>query len=171
MERPPPSLARGLGFVISIVSVPLTVGYLGAERYGAWVVIGTVMAFLTFTDFGLTNSLTNALGKAYGEDDRESARRHISTAFTVLSMIGLLLIAIGTFFVPRAADFLFPRVHADLRHAEIAPALFIALCIFALNFPLLVTQRVLAAYQENAISPRIFGEWHEASSTCSQFSR
>jgi O-antigen/teichoic acid export membrane protein len=74
-------VARGIGSLTGIITVPLTVRYLGAERYGAWMTISSVLVFLGFSDFGLAASLTNALGKAFGENDRESARRYVTTTF------------------------------------------------------------------------------------------
>ena len=38
---------------VSVVSVTLTIRYLGSERYGAWVTITTILTFLGITDFGL----------------------------------------------------------------------------------------------------------------------
>jgi hypothetical protein len=44
---------RIVAILFSVVSVPLTIRYLGSERYGAWVMITTVLTFLGMTDFGL----------------------------------------------------------------------------------------------------------------------
>ena len=64
-------VSRILNIGVTLASVPLTVGYLGRERYGAWVTIATLVTFLNITDFGLASSLTNALGKAQAEGARE----------------------------------------------------------------------------------------------------
>jgi O-antigen/teichoic acid export membrane protein len=143
-------VARGIGSLTGIITVPLTVRYLGAERYGAWITISSVLVFLGFSDFGLASSLTNALGKAFGEDDRERARRYVTTTLFALSFVAVLLVLAGITFARPLARLIFPSVNASLLDGEIIPALIIALAIFALNFPLMVTNRVLAAYQENA---------------------
>jgi len=145
-------VGRGLALVVGIVSVPLTVGYLGGERYGVWVTISGFLAFLSFADFGVANSLTNALGKAYGDGQREVARRYVSSAFCLLCVIALVLLTVGSVFVPHLPALSFPHAQSGLVRKEIAPALMIAFTIFALNFPLLVTNRVLAAYQESALA-------------------
>ena len=54
-------VGRGIAVLVSFVSVPLTVRYLGAERYGAWVSISTTMTWIALADLGLSNSLTNAV--------------------------------------------------------------------------------------------------------------
>jgi O-antigen/teichoic acid export membrane protein len=143
-------VARGIGSLTGIITVPLTVRYLGAERYGAWMTISSVLVFLGFSDFGLASSLTNALGKAFGEGDRESARRHVTTTLVALSLVAVLLVVAGISFAASLARVMFPNVDDTLLRGEIVPALIVALSIFALNFPLLITNRVLAAYQENA---------------------
>lgn len=82
-------IGSGLGLIVGVVSVPLTVRYLGAERYGVWVTTSSFLEFLSFTDFGLAHSLTNALGKAYGEDRRELARSFISSAIFTKMRVSL----------------------------------------------------------------------------------
>jgi O-antigen/teichoic acid export membrane protein len=143
---------NGLGFLVSIVSVPLTVRYLGGERYGAWVTISSVLAFLSFTDFGLANSLTNALGKAEATGARDSGKRYVSSAFVALSFIALVILVLGIAFAPQLAAFVFPALQSANARGEIVPTVAISLSIFALNFPLLITNRVLAAHQENAVA-------------------
>ena len=143
-------VARGIGSLTGIITVPLTVRYLGGERYGAWMTISSLLVFLGFGDFGLASSLTNALGRAFGAEDRASARRYVSTTLIALSAVAILFVVAGIAFAAPLARTMFPQVDDSLLRVEIVPALVIALSIFALNFPLLVTNRILAAYQENA---------------------
>ena len=143
-------VARGIGSLTGLITVPLTVRYLGGERYGAWMTISSVLVFLGFGDFGLASSLTNALGRAFGKNDRESARRYVTTTLVALSVVAILFVVAGVTFAAQLAHIMFPNIDDSLLRGEIVPTLIIALSIFALNFPLLVTNRVLAAYQENA---------------------
>lgn len=135
-----------------LIAVPLTIGYLGPERYGLWITIGTFLSFLSFTDFGVANSLTNALGKAYGEERRDVARRYVSSAFAVFCLLALSILIVSAVVVPRLPAVLFPHVESPIARTEIAPALAIAFVIFALNFPLLITNKVLSTHGENALS-------------------
>jgi O-antigen/teichoic acid export membrane protein len=145
-------VARLLNVGVSIAVVPLTVRYLGTDRYGVWVTISTTIALLNFIDFGLEDSLTNALGRAYGRDDHVMARRYISSAFFTLCAITLLLVAVGWVFVPRLAAFVFAQEQTSELRTEIVPAIAIAYGFFALRFPFLISNRVLSAYGENAIA-------------------
>jgi hypothetical protein len=88
--------SQALGVLISIVSVPLTVRYLGQERYGVWLTISSLMTWMTMTDFGLTgNALINLMSEAHGTDNRVLARQYASSTFWTLIAITLSL---GTLF-------------------------------------------------------------------------
>ena len=78
------TVARGVNLVVSFISVPLAVGYLGRDRYGVWITISSLLMFLSFADFGLGGSLQNALADAYGRQDRVKAQRHVASAFWLL---------------------------------------------------------------------------------------
>jgi O-antigen/teichoic acid export membrane protein len=145
-------IARVLAISVSVISVPLTIGYLGGERYGAWVTIVSVITFLSITDFGLAASLTNAVGKAQAEDAHAQGQRLVSSALFMLSLIALVILIAGIALAPRIAALLFPNLQSPVARAEIVPAVMIALSIFALNLPLLVSSRVLAAHQESALA-------------------
>ncbi len=145
-------VARGVGTVVGLAMVPLTLRYLGAECYGIWVTISTLLAFLSFTDFGIANSLSNALGRAYGGGQPEVAARYVSSAFFLFCLIAVAVIAAATIFAPQLAASFFPNLQSAQARAETEPALLLALIIFALNIPLLITNKVLAAHHEIALS-------------------
>jgi O-antigen/teichoic acid export membrane protein len=145
-------IARVLAIGVSVVSVPLTIGYLGSERYGAWVTIASVITFLSITDFGLAASLTNSLAKAQAEDAHAHGQRLVSSALLMLLLIALAILVAAIALGPRIAALLFPNLQSPVARSEIVPAVTIALSIFALNLPLLVNARVLAAHQESALA-------------------
>lgn len=143
--------ARGLNLFVGFISVPLAVGYLGRERYGVWITISTLLSFLTFTDLGLGSSLLNAVADAHGRDDRREAQRYVASAFWLLAVMAIIL------WVPFAgashwiAAQLFSGKGTSSLLQETAPAVFIAITIFFLNFPLALFTQVLWAHQQNVI--------------------
>lgn len=143
--------ARGLNLFVGFISVPLAVGYLGRDRYGVWITISSLLAFLSFTDFGLGSSLLNALAAAYGRDDRRQAQRYVASAFWLLVVMAIVL------WVPFAgashwiAAQLFSAKGNSPLLSEAAPAVSIAITIFFLSFPLNLFSQVLSAHQQNAI--------------------
>ena len=46
--------AQAVQIVLQLLTVPLYSRFLGIERYGVWLLLTTVPAYLAFSDFGLT---------------------------------------------------------------------------------------------------------------------
>lgn len=142
---------KGISMMVSFLSVPLTIRYLGPEQYGAWVVIGSVLAWLALTDFGLSNGMTNAVTTAAGEDRPDVARMHLSNGIFLLTTIAVAtgLAALAAWpFIDWAALL---GVKSPEARAEIGPAMAAAIAIFLLQFPLGLAGKVYVAYQEGRI--------------------
>ena len=142
---------KSVSVLVSFLSVPLTIRYLGPEQYGAWVTIGSLLAWLSLTDFGLGNGLTNAVTSAVGEDRPDLARMHLSNGIFLLTAIaGVtgLVVLLAWPFIDWAALF---GIKSEAARAEIGPAMAAALSIFLLQFPLGVASKVYLAYQEGRI--------------------
>jgi O-antigen/teichoic acid export membrane protein len=139
---------RGISTLTALITVPLTVNYLGNERYGLWVTISSVIVALGFADLGIGNGLLNAISDANGRDDRESARGYISSAWFMLAGLGALA---GLAFVilypiiPWARIF---NLTSPEIIAEAGPATAVFVVCFLLNMPLTLVQRVQMGYQE-----------------------
>jgi O-antigen/teichoic acid export membrane protein len=142
---------KGVSILVSFLSVPLTIRYLGPEQYGAWVTIGSLLTWLALTDFGLGNGLTNAVTTAAGKDRPDLARMHLSNGTFLLTAIagvtGLVVLAAWPF-IDWAALF---GIKSAAARAEIGPAMAAAIGIFLLQFPLGMAAKVYLAYQEGRI--------------------
>lgn len=141
-------VARGAGILVSLVTVPLAVGYLGTERYGMWMTAGSIVAMLGFADLGIGNGLLNAVAEAHGKNDREAASRYVSSAFVVLSGIALLIISILFVAFPFVSWARLYNVATDLAARESGPATAVVVVIFAANMPIALVQNVQMGYQE-----------------------
>lgn len=140
--------ARGVGVLTALITVPLTLHYLGNERYGMWMTISSVIAMIGFADLGIGNGLINAISEAYGRDDRKSAKMYISSAFFLLSGIALfLLLAFFAIYwtIPWARVY---NIASPLAIQEAGPATAVVMCSFIVNMPLGVVQRAQMGYQE-----------------------
>ncbi|MHB1132148.1 MAG: lipopolysaccharide biosynthesis protein [Chloroflexota bacterium] len=140
--------AKFVSVLTMLVSVPLTLNYLGVERYGMWMTISSVIAMLAFADLGIGNGLLNAVAEANGKDDREAARRYVSSAFFLLGGLALLLTVSFAITYPLLP---WPRlfnVSSPLAAVEAGPAMAVFVACFLVNLPLGVVQRVQLGYQE-----------------------
>lgn len=146
------TVARFVGIGTSFVSVPLVIGYLGNERYGMWLTMSSLVATLGPLDLGIGLGLLTIVSDAYGRDDREAARRAISTAVAMLTMIAALaVVAFGVayFVIPWARVF---NVSSPTAVSEAGPAAAVLLGAFALGLPLGIVGQVQLAHQSGYIS-------------------
>ena len=145
-------MANGCGFLTFVISVPLTIGYLGPDRYGAWMSLSALLAFLKFSDLGLGNGLVGAISQAEGRDDRLYAQRAISSALVCLCIIGAVLLVafpISAFFIHW--DYVLGL--ASLRdRSEIQVAILIFVALYAIGLPVYMVQQIQKALQQGYIS-------------------
>ena len=140
--------ARGVGVLGTLVSIPLTLGYLGVERFGVWMTLSSFGALMAFTDFGLGNGLLNAVAAADARGDSAQVRRYVSTALLALAAISLLVLFAWTAFggmIPWTRVLAVPAGSpvAD----EVRGAMTVFVMCLALGIPAAVVQRVQAALQ------------------------
>jgi len=140
--------ARGVGVLTALISVPLTLHYLGNERYGMWMTISSVIAMLGFADLGVGLGLVNAISEADGKKDAKAARMYVSSAFFMLLGIAscLLLVFIAIYrVVPWAKVY---NLTSPIAIQEAGPATAVLILTFIVNMPLGVVQRAQMGYQE-----------------------
>lgn len=138
-----------LSFLVFFISVPLTVGYLGPERFGVWMAIASLAGMLGFMDFGVGNGLVSQVAVRNAKSDKQQLQNTISSGLMTLSVIG----ALGgiLLFVLNA---LFPLVHIlniesaqakqDAQHLVLVFILF-----FSINIPLNGVYKILLGLQRN----------------------
>ena len=141
-------LSKGVTILCMLVSVPLTLHYLGSERYGLWMTISSLVLMMGFADLGMGLGLMNTVSEAHGRDDRRAAARYVSSGFFMLLGIGSVLVALFSLLYPYIP---WPRVfNVNTAQAarEAGPAMAVFFLCFAANLPLGVVNRVQLGYQE-----------------------
>lgn len=139
--------ARVLSSLLTLVSLPLAVRYLGAERYGIWATVVSVAVWVNLLDLGIAASLTNLISQAYARQDKAAAARAFSNALAVtIGAVGLaaclfvcLWSRVNWVAVFNASPPLEPEVRATVMLA--------ALLTLA-GLPLNLAGKVFAGYQE-----------------------
>jgi len=136
---------RLIGVFVSFLSVPLTISYLGQERYGAWITMASLLAWLQITDFGVGNGLTTAVSTAFGEDRLDRVRKHVSNALFLLAGVSGLTGLVAVIAWPSIAWNGLFGLKDPAAQQEISQAVAVALGIFLVQFPLSVPGRVFGA--------------------------
>jgi O-antigen/teichoic acid export membrane protein len=146
------TVARLVGMATGLITVPLVGSYLSRDSYGIWLQMSSFVAALGPLDLGIGLGLLTVVSDAHGRDDKEAARRAISTAFAMLSLIGALVIVvfgIAYFTVPWAGVF---AVHTQPAISDAAPSAAVLIGAFALGLPLGIVGTVQVAHQAGYIS-------------------
>jgi O-antigen/teichoic acid export membrane protein len=157
-------ISQGLIIGTGMVSVPLTVHYLGPERYGVWLTLNSLWNWLAISNLGFGgNALINKLSEANGRDDRESARELVATAFwslTGIAAVLAILFALAFQFVPWGAVF---NATGAVELSELHRAIIISMACFVLMFPISIVDAVYQGHQQGYIG----NIWNMAASVIS----
>jgi O-antigen/teichoic acid export membrane protein len=141
-------ISKSITVLTSLISVPLTLHYLGMERYGLWMTISSIMVFLSFADLGLGNGLLNAISRADGFDNKIEASIAVSSAFFILSGTAIFLYVIFWIAYPYIPFERIFNITSDIAIRESGPAIAIFLLTYLINIPLGIIERIRLGYQE-----------------------
>jgi len=145
---------RGCSIAISLLLVPLTINYVNASRYGIWLTLSSIVAWLSFFDIGLTQGLRNKFAEAKAKGDDYFARVYVSTTYALLSIIFLciwLLFLFGNNFLNWSKIL---KVSESMQ-TEITTLAAIVFTYFCLSFVLKIITTILLADQRPAKSSLI----------------
>jgi O-antigen/teichoic acid export membrane protein len=145
----PGGVARGVvlnvttTFVVSLTGFAVTaflIGRLGADAFGAWVLIAALLAYSSILDFGVGLTVMRFVAEVAHLPGRDDANRIISTALVVFSCVGLVVFAAGVTFAPQVADLFGLSAH---ERGEFIDAFRISCAALAVTFPSAVWTAVL----------------------------
>lgn len=85
-------VCKALYLLISLALLPLTIGYVNSEKYGIWLTISSISAWLGIFDLGMGKGLKNRYVECISNGDAEKAQRYVSTTYAMLSFIFLPLL-------------------------------------------------------------------------------
>lgn len=143
---------KGINIGASLITIPLTLRYLGAERNGMWLSMSSTVLMLASADLGIGLGLVNVIADSIGRDDREEARRAASSAFWMLAAIALLVLvgfAIAYPLVPWNRIF---NVQSATAIHESGPTLMVFFACFAVNLPVGVVYNIQTGLQKGYVN-------------------
>ena len=144
--------AAGLSKVVSVgaalLTVPLTLHYLGSERYGIWMTMSSLIAMFSFADLGIGYGVLNLVADSSGRDDGAAMRGAVSSGLFALSGIALAILVLFALAYPLV---LWPQVFnaaSETARLEAGPSFASLAVCFALAIPLGMVQRVQMGLQQ-----------------------
>jgi O-antigen/teichoic acid export membrane protein len=142
---------KGCSIVISLLIVPLTLGYVSSDLYGIWLTLSSIMMWLNFFDIGFTLGLKNKLAEAIALGDMQRGKILVSTTYFMMIAIFIPLCIALEIIIPHINWASFLNV-ASSYNPDIIRTLHILAACFCVQMIVNVLTAVLAAYQKVALS-------------------
>ncbi|MBT9288473.1 lipopolysaccharide biosynthesis protein [Prosthecodimorpha staleyi] len=142
------AVGRAISIAAALISVPLTLHYLGAERYGMWMIMSSFVAILGFADLGVGNGVLTMVARLNGKDSFDGIRTVVSSAVAILVILAGVLAGAFVLAYPRIDWFRLFNVSTDLARSEAGPAVAVFAACFLAAFPLSIVQKVQTGLQQ-----------------------
>jgi len=141
---------KGLSVFISLLYVPLTLNYLNPSRYGIWMTLTSIVAWMSIFDIGLGNGLRNKLAEALSIGDLEKAKKYVSTAYAMLSLIVISVVSLF-FFANLWINWSVVLNTSEISSNELKTLVLIVVTLFGMKFVLNIISTIFTADQRPAI--------------------
>lgn len=139
-------LSKGLSVAVLYVSVPLTLPYLGTERFGLWMTLASLIGLLGFLDFGISSSLLNQIAHAAANAPAKRLRRLITHGLLFLTGVGVLLgLVLCVLISLSPLEAVFPIGHEHTN--ELYASAYMLSALIGLSVPMVGLQRVFLGLQ------------------------
>ena len=148
------SMLRIISIAISLMVVPATINYINAERYGIWLTLSSIIAWLSYFDFGFAHGFRNRFAEAVAKDDHVLARKYVSTTYAVLALLFTLLMVI-TLIINKHIDWSSILNVDSALNTELRAVFQILIVFFCINIVAEVFSIMLTASQRPAASTAI----------------
>jgi O-antigen/teichoic acid export membrane protein len=139
---------RMINILISFFSIPITINYLGQERYGLIMTITSFLSLMALSDLGLGIGLLNEVAKSKSNNTFQIAKSAVSnTFFSLLTISVILFLFLMIYNQFSSWDILFKIVSNNAK-SEINSTIIVSILIFLINMPLSIVQRIYEGKQE-----------------------
>lgn len=141
---------KGVSIIISLILVPLTIGYVSSELYGIWLTLVTVISWANLFDFGFGNGVRNKLAECIAHGDWKKARKYVSTAYFFFTLVFVPVSIIIFFLCPYVNWVSLLNVNPSYQEL-IVQVMRIVIIFFCLSMIVNIQNTVLRALQLNAL--------------------
>lgn len=142
---------KGMSILVSLLLVPVTIGYVNAELYGVWLTVASVMTWLHFLDLGFTQGLKNRLTEALAHEDYERGKTLVSTTYLMLLLIFIPVCFILELLIP-LVDWAHLLNVSPIYSKDVTNVMHVVIAIACLQMIVNVIVSVIAAFQKVALS-------------------
>lgn len=144
--------ARLITVFAQIITVSVALDYLGANRYGIWMTIASIVSFLHLSDLGIGNALIGFIAEKHATNDHYSLLSFVKKALAILCL-GALLVFFAGYVTVNVYDWrtLLSNNQA-ITAAELKNSILVFLGLFCLGQPLGASQQMRLGLQSGHIN-------------------
>lgn len=143
-----------ISILISLQVVPLTIGYVNPTRYGIWLTLSSIIAWLSYFDLGFAHGFRNRFAEAKAKGDMKLAKEYVSTTYAVLFLLFSVVLSIALFinkFLNWSGILNIDAVYNE----ELNKVFGLLACFFCMNIVASVFTTMLTADQKPALTSLI----------------
>jgi O-antigen/teichoic acid export membrane protein len=134
--------------VVLIVTVPMALQYLGSERFGMWMTLSSLLALMSFADFGIGNGVLDMVSKAQRDDNDVEITEVISSGAIGLLLISILMVLVTIVLYPVVSWQQIFQAKSELAIRESGPSWLVFLLCLAITIPLTLASKVQLGLQQ-----------------------
>jgi O-antigen/teichoic acid export membrane protein len=131
------------GILAGIFLSPFLIRHLTKETYGLWVLIGSVVGYFGFTDFGVRSATVRLIAFYRARENHATVNRTLNTSLMLLAASGLVV----TLFTAALAPVFAGLFHVDAGVPHVASSVFACGLAVAIGLPLTVFEGCLAGHE------------------------
>ena len=141
-------LSKAMALVSMLITIPMTLDYLGVERFGIWMIFSTLFSLLAIFDLGVGSSITNLVANAIGKNREKLAREIFYASGLILGVLSILLLILFNYsfdYMPWLD--LLGIQNTNLDH-EIRSAVYLLMMLFFVGLPSTIIFKYLTGLQK-----------------------
>lgn len=125
---------QGFMYLLNFLSLPLSLNFLGKERYGIFEILLTMLSWASLANLGLGNGLRNKIAYALAEKKNDLIKYLIGATFLLSAMIIVVLLIVGNIVIYYFLDFnwFFKSITIPIEEIKLSFSISFSLFCFAL---------------------------------------
>lgn len=134
--------------IVSFISLPLTLNYMGDERFGMMTTIVAAVSLMNFADLGLGYGLQNRIPEYASRKEEAQLERAVSSTFFFLCIVSVMILLGFLAVYPFVAWNKLFNVSSATAITESAPSVLVLVLCFSISIPISIVQKIQGGFQE-----------------------
>jgi O-antigen/teichoic acid export membrane protein len=97
-----------IGYAVNLAIVPFVLERVGADLYGAWATMASILAVGALADAGIRTEIIRRVGAAQGDENDEALVSSVHQGVTLLAVLAAAIAVVGVVAAPAIRGFAFP---------------------------------------------------------------